>query len=93
MDRIKPWALPGAVLVAGLSVAVALLFGHRFTAISSANVLWVTDSLTGHVTQCRYPTADTGGEAGCLELRAPRTLTDAEVGLKPDLSAWSKPKK
>ena len=57
MDRIKALAIPGAIALAGLLVAVALLLNHRFEALQSANVLWITDRLTGRVTYCAYPTS------------------------------------
>ncbi len=98
MDRIKTWALPGAILITGVLVAAALLLGNRYATLQVANVLWVTDRLTGHVTYCAYPVTENTGPTTCARVNPPeswadlgRPLTDAEVDLKRDLSAWGKP--
>lgn len=67
MDRLKTLALPAAVLLAALSVASAVALGHRYETRQVANVLWVTDRLTGKVTYCAYAIAP-GSGASCSDL-------------------------
>src|SRR4051812_34452119 len=92
MEKLKGLAIPAAILVAGLGVALAVTFGHRYEFRQSANVLWVTDRLTGGVKYCVYPTSglvDQKFPPSCVDLtgdpwritKTERVYSDAEVGL------------
>ncbi len=71
MEPIKPLAMPLAVLIAGLALALAILSQGRYVTEANANALWRVDRLTGDVVVCAYGTASNGGPATCERAPVP----------------------
>lgn len=88
MDKIKPFALPGALVL----LALAVLLHGRYESHTAVNVLWVLDRVSGEVKYCAYADSISPQDI-CRKIPRPeswadlgkpaRAMTDAEVGIKP----------